>query len=81
MSQPVPPFGAGHAATNGSRRVVLVTSPGSEPSLADVVINLATVCADIGQRVAIVGTEGLAVSANGSELPLSTARPPSRVSW
>ena len=61
------------AATNGSRRVVLVTSPGSEPSLADVVINLATVCADVGQRVAIVGTEGLAVPADDSELPLSTA--------
>ena len=60
-------------ATNGSRRVVLVTSPGTEPSLADVVINLAAVCADVGQRVAIVGTEGLAVPEDGSEFPLSTA--------
>ncbi len=73
MSQPVPQFAAGLGVANGSRRVVLVTSPGTEPSLADVVINLAGVCADVGQRVAIVGTEGLAVPEDDSEFPLSTA--------
>ena len=72
MSQPVPQFAAGLGATNGSRRVVLVTSPGTEPSLAHVVINLAGVCADVGQRVAIVGTEGLAVPEDASEFPQST---------
>ena len=75
----MPQFVAGLGATNGSRRVVLVTSPGTEPSLADVVLNLAGVCADVGQRVVIVGTEGLAVPADGSELPLSTA--PTRRNW
>ena len=74
MTQPVPQFATHATATKGGpRRVVLVTSPGSEASLADVVINLATVCADVGQRVAIVGTEGLAAPADDSELPLSTA--------
>ena len=42
------------------RRVVMVASAGVEPSLADVVTNLATVCAEIGQRVALVSTAGLA---------------------
>lgn len=74
MSQPVPQFGPHLAsAQNGSRRIVMVTSPGSEPTLSDVVFNLATVCADVGQSVVIVGTEGLAASAEGSELPLSTS--------
>ena len=33
------------------------------PRLADVVTNLATVCAETGQRVALVSTAGLASSA------------------
>jgi len=38
------------------RAVVMVASPGSEPTRADVAFNLATVCAEVGQRVAIVST-------------------------
>jgi Mrp family chromosome partitioning ATPase len=55
---------AGHA----DRRVVLVASAGPEPSLADVVTNLATVCAEIGQRVALVSTAGLASTGQDAEL-------------
>ena len=60
---------AGHA----DRRVVLVASAGAEPSLADVVTNLATVCAEIGQRVALVSTAGLASPGLDAELPQSTS--------
>jgi hypothetical protein len=56
------------------RRVVLVASAGVELSLADVVTNLATVCAEIGQRVAVVSTAGLASPVEDSELPQSTPR-------
>ena len=45
----------------------MVTSPGPEPSLGDVALNLATVCAETGQRVALVSTSGLASPAD-SEL-------------
>jgi Mrp family chromosome partitioning ATPase len=38
------------------RSVVMVASPGSEPTRSDVAFNLATVCAEVGQRVAIVST-------------------------
>jgi Mrp family chromosome partitioning ATPase len=38
------------------RSVVMVASPGEEPTRADVSFNLATVCAEVGQRVAIVST-------------------------
>jgi hypothetical protein len=51
---------------------VMVASAEEEPSLADVVTNLATVCAEIGQRVALVSTAGLASSEVDSELPQST---------
>ena len=54
------------------RRVVMVASAGAEISLADVVTNLATVCAEIGQRVAVVSTAGLASPGVDSELPQST---------
>jgi hypothetical protein len=54
------------------RRVVMVASAEEELSLADVVTNLATVCAEIGQRVALVSTAGLASPEVGSELPQST---------
>lgn len=51
------------------RRVVMVVSAETEPSLGDVVTNLATVCAQIGQRVALVSTAGLASPGAESELP------------
>lgn len=54
------------------RRVVMVASPDEEPSLADVVTNLATVCAEIGQRVALLSTAGLASPGVEAELPQST---------
>jgi hypothetical protein len=57
---------------HSARRVVMVISAGEEPTLADVVINLATVCAETGQRVALVSTAGLASSGEDSELPHST---------
>jgi Mrp family chromosome partitioning ATPase len=41
------------------RSVVMVASPGLEPTRAAVVFNLATVCAEIGQRVAVVSTAGV----------------------
>jgi Mrp family chromosome partitioning ATPase len=41
------------------RTVVMVASPGLEPTRAAVALNLATVCAEIGQRVAVVSTSGI----------------------
>jgi Mrp family chromosome partitioning ATPase len=41
------------------RTVVMVASPAAEPTRAEVVLNLATVCAEIGQRVAVVTTSGV----------------------
>jgi hypothetical protein len=49
----------------------MVASAGEERSLADVVTNLSTVCAEIGQRVALVSTAGLASPGAGSEPPHS----------
>ncbi len=49
------------------RRVVMVVSADTEPSLGDVVTNLATVCAETGQRVALLTTAGL--GSPESELP------------
>jgi hypothetical protein len=57
---------------HAARRVVMVTSPGLETSLNDVVINLATICSEIGQRVGIIGTAGLEVPEVESQLPLPT---------
>lgn len=72
MNQPVPQDSADLVpAQHQGRRVVMVTSPGSETSLSDVVMNLATISAEIGQRVVIVSTAGLAVHGDSSELPLS----------
>ncbi len=42
------------------RRVIMVVSGDVEPSLADVVTNLSNVCSEVGQRVALVSTAGLA---------------------
>ena len=69
-SAPVPhaPGGSGHAAGGAGRRVVMITSPGIEPTLSDVATNLATVCAETGQRVAIVSTAGLASPHEGAEV-------------
>ena len=51
------------------RRVILVVSGEVEPSLGDVVTNLANVCSEAGQRVALVSTAGLASVGADSELP------------
>ena len=59
-------------APSTERRVVMVASADTEPSLADVVTNLATVCAQIGQRVALVSTAGLSSPGADAELPPST---------
>jgi hypothetical protein len=47
----------------------MIASADREPSLADVVTKLATVCAEVGQRVALVSTAGLASIAMDSEMP------------
>ncbi len=60
MSSPVPPSAGVGAAAGTGRRVLMVTSPGIEPTLSEVATNLATVCAETGQQVAIVTTAGLA---------------------
>jgi Mrp family chromosome partitioning ATPase len=51
------------------RSVVMVASPGSESTRAAVVFNLATVCAEIGQRVAVVSTAGVEVDGVGPNSP------------
>ncbi len=56
------------AARHAARSVVMVTAAGLEPSLGDVALNLATVCAETGQRVVLVSTSGLA-SPGDAELP------------
>ena len=45
----------------------MVTSPGQESSLADVAFNLATVCAEVGQTVALASTATFATPAEGDE--------------
>ena len=73
MSDPVPePALERSLAGLADRRVVMAASAGEEPSLADVVTNLATVCAEIGQRVALLSTAGLASPGAEAELPQST---------
>jgi hypothetical protein len=59
-------------AKHAARKVVLVTSPGLETSLVDVVMHLASISAEVGQSVVIVGTAGLEVPEDGSGPPLST---------
>ena len=54
------------------RRVVLIASADAEQSLGDVATNLATVCAEIGQRVALVSTAGLASPGAEADLPQPT---------
>lgn len=49
----------------------MVTSPGHESTLADVAINLATVCAEVGQKVAMVSTASFAAPAESDEEPSS----------
>ena len=72
MSEPVaPPALERLSARQTDRRVVMVTSAGAEPSLSDVVTNLATVCADVGQRVVLLSTAGLGSPASDPELSSS----------
>jgi len=58
-------------ARHAARNVVMITSPGAEPSLEDVALKLATVCAEVGQRVALVSTSGLGAPAD-TDLPRTT---------
>ena len=60
-------------ARHAARSVVMVTSPGSEPTRAAVAVNLATVCAEIGQRVVIVTTDGIDAHVDGLEPSRSAA--------
>ena len=50
----------------------MVASAGEEASLGDVAINLATVCAEVGQRVVLMSTAGLASPDVNAELPQPT---------
>jgi hypothetical protein len=79
MSQNVPPVGGpdpdGPIRRAAARRVVMVTSPGVELSLSDVVTNLATVSAQTGERVAVLSTGGLASPEADPEQQLSPALP------
>ena len=73
MSEPIAPAALERSRFGHSdRRVVMVASAGTEISLGDVVTNLATVCAEIGQRVALISTSGFAAPQGDSELPQST---------
>jgi Mrp family chromosome partitioning ATPase len=47
----------------------MVTSPGSEPTRASVAVNLASVCAEIGQRVVIVTTDDIDARLDEGDLP------------
>ena len=69
MSEPVTPSALERLpGRQTDRRVVRVTSAAAEPSLTAVVTNLSTVCADVGQRVVLVSTAGLASPAADPEL-------------
>jgi hypothetical protein len=73
VNEPVTRSGLERSLDPGAeRRVVMVASAGAEDSLADVVTNLATVCAQTGQQVALLSTAGLAAPDVGAELPQST---------
>ncbi len=73
MSQPLPQLAADLSrARHVARRVVMVTSAETEATLVDVAANLATVCAETGQRVVLVSTAGLASPGDVSELPMPT---------
>lgn len=70
MSEPVARTSAGREfAGLSDRRVVMVVAAEVEPSLADVVTNLSSVCSEVGQRVVLISTDGLASAGAGSELP------------
>jgi hypothetical protein len=69
MNQPVTEASATGSMRPSDRKVVLVTSPGMEPTLPEVSLNLATVCAEVGQQVALVSTANFAVPAEGDEEP------------
>jgi tyrosine-protein kinase Etk/Wzc len=61
-----------------ARSVVMVTSPGSEPTRAEVAVNLATVCAEMGQRVVVMTTDGIDAPADrvdGREPPMGARLP------
>jgi Mrp family chromosome partitioning ATPase len=61
----VPPLELPGGRHMARRTVVMVASPGAEPTRAEVVLNLATVCAEIGQRVAVVTTSGVEAAEGG----------------
>ena len=58
-------------ARHAARSVVMITSPGPEPSLGDVALRLATICSEVGQRVALVSTAGLG-EPEEADLPRTT---------
>ena len=69
MTQPVPEESGTTSMGPANRSVVLVTSPGTESSLPGVALNLATVCAEVGQRVVLLSTANLAVPTEGVDEP------------
>ncbi len=56
---PGAPDTAGQSESSGSRDVILVTSPSTEPTESQVVLNLAAAYAEAGERVLVVSTTDL----------------------
>jgi hypothetical protein len=69
MNQTVTQATDGTSMRSADRSVVLVTSPGMESTLPEVALNLATVCAEVGQRVVLLSTANLAVPAESADEP------------
>jgi Mrp family chromosome partitioning ATPase len=67
LGVPVPSLDVAPGRHVARRTVVMVVSPGAEHTRAEVVFNLATVCAEIGQRVAVISTAGIETHDTGLE--------------
>jgi hypothetical protein len=59
----------------------MVTSPGAEPTLADVASNLATVSAEVGQQVVLMSTANLSSPPDGPDPEDSSELPQSSPLW
>jgi hypothetical protein len=69
MSQAASGASDATSTRSSDRSVVLVTSPGMEPTLPEVSLNLATVCAEVGQRVALLSTANVVLPTESGESP------------
>lgn len=62
--------GSGQGGSRSSRFAILVTSPGDEATRSLVVVNLAAVFAEAGERVLVATTGGMRTGIEGSRGPL-----------